>query len=121
MVGKEENYGARDYKCTFIDFKRRPEGPVRATDRQRSLNRSISKRSSMLRNAIVVLAIVLVLGSSGLSTSAFARSGGFGRGGGGGGFCGNNFCGGLCDNTPDPSFGYATPPPTFLPAVPRAP
>jgi hypothetical protein len=36
----------------------------------------------MLRNAIAVLAIVLVLGGSGLSTSAFARSGGYGRGGG---------------------------------------
>jgi len=32
----------------------------------------------MLRNAIVVLAVVLVLGSSGLSTTAFARGGGFG-------------------------------------------
>src|SRR5260370_27102157 len=32
----------------------------------------------MLRNAIAFLAIVLVLGSSGLSTSAFARGGGHG-------------------------------------------
>jgi len=45
----------------------------------------------MLRNTIVVLAIVLVLGSSGLSTSAFARGGGFGRGGGGDGFSDNHF------------------------------
>jgi hypothetical protein len=37
----------------------------------------------MLRNARVVLAIVLVLGSSGLSTGAFARGGGYGSGGGG--------------------------------------
>jgi hypothetical protein len=42
----------------------------------------------MLRNAMVVLAIVFVLGSSGLSTSAFAR------GGGGDGFRGNHFSGG---------------------------
>jgi hypothetical protein len=47
----------------------------------------------MLRNAMVVLAIVLVLGSSGLSTSAFARGGGYGGGGGGDGFRGNHFGG----------------------------
>jgi len=35
----------------------------------------------MLRNTINVLAIVLVLGSSGLSTSAFARGGGSERDG----------------------------------------
>jgi hypothetical protein len=45
----------------------------------------------MLRNAIIILAIVLVLGSSGLSTSAFARSGGFGRGGGGDGYSDSHF------------------------------
>jgi hypothetical protein len=45
----------------------------------------------MLRNAIVVFAIVLVLGCSGLSTSAFARSGGYGGGGGDDGFRGNHF------------------------------
>jgi hypothetical protein len=45
----------------------------------------------MLRNAIVVLAIVLVLGSPGLSTSAFARDSGYGRGGRGDGFRGNHF------------------------------
>src|SRR2546430_866424 len=48
-------------------------------------------RSSMLRKAIVILAIVLVLGSSGLSTSAFARSGGHGGGGRGDSFRGNHF------------------------------
>ena len=32
----------------------------------------------MLRNAMVVLAVVLVPGSFGLSTAAFARGGGFG-------------------------------------------
>jgi len=48
----------------------------------------------MLRSAIVVLAIVLVLGSSGLSTSAFARGGCYGGGGGGDGVRGNHFgCG----------------------------
>ena len=41
----------------------------------------------MSRNAIVVLAIVLAIGSSGLSTSAFAR--------GGDGFRGNHFGGGF--------------------------
>ena len=46
----------------------------------------------MLRNAIAVLAIVLVLGSSGLSTSAFARGPGYG---GGDGFRGNHFGGGF--------------------------
>ena len=60
----------------------------------------------MLRNAIVVLATVLVLGSPGLSTSAFARSGGYGRGGGGDGFRGNHFGGGL-DVTPSDGYdGY---------------
>jgi hypothetical protein len=47
----------------------------------------------MLRNATVVLAILLVLGSSGLSASAFARGGGY-RVGGGDGFRGNHFSGG---------------------------
>jgi len=47
----------------------------------------------MLRKAIVVLAIVLVLGSSGLSTSAFARSGGYGGGGRADSFRGNHFRG----------------------------
>ncbi len=47
----------------------------------------------MLRNATVVLAIVLVLGSSGLSTSAFARGGAYGGGGGGDSFRGDHFGG----------------------------
>jgi hypothetical protein len=46
----------------------------------------------MLRNAIYVLAIVLALGSSGLSTSAFAR-------GGREGFSGNHF-GGVVGGSP---------------------
>ena len=58
----------------------------------------------MLRNAIVVLAIVLVLGSSGLSTSAFARGGGYGRGGGSVGFRGNHFGGGF-GGTPSDGYG----------------
>jgi hypothetical protein len=41
----------------------------------------------MSRNAIAVLAIVLVVGSSGLATGAFARGG---DGGGGDGFRGNH-------------------------------
>jgi hypothetical protein len=60
----------------------------------------------MLRNAIVVLAIVLVLGSPGLSTSAFARSGGYGRGGGGDGFRGNHFGGGFGSTASDGYGGY---------------
>ena len=55
---------------------------MRATDRHRSSNEaatSISKRLSMFRKVIVVLATVLVLGSSALSTSAFALSGGHGE------------------------------------------
>ena len=49
----------------------------------------------MLRNSIVVLAIVLVFGSSGLSTNAFARGGG----GEGDVFRGNHF-GGDFGHTP---------------------
>ena len=55
----------------------------------------------MLRNAIIVLAIVLVLGSSGLSTSAFARGAGYG---GGDGFRGNHFGGGF-GGTPGDGYG----------------
>jgi hypothetical protein len=44
----------------------------------------------MLRNARVVFVIVLVLGNSGLSTSALARGGGYG---GGDGFRGHQFGG----------------------------
>jgi hypothetical protein len=47
----------------------------------------------MLRNAIVVFAIVLALGSFELSNTAFARDGGYG--GGGDGFPGNHFGGGF--------------------------
>jgi hypothetical protein len=60
----------------------------------------------MLRNAKLVLAIVLVLGSAGLSTCAFARGGGYG--GGGDGFRGNHFSGGF-GGTPDDGYGgYGT-------------
>jgi hypothetical protein len=57
----------------------------------------------MLRNAMVALAIVLVLGSSGLSTSAFAR-GGYGGGGGSDNFRGNHF-GRSFGNTPGDGYG----------------
>src|SRR5258707_3741205 len=60
----------------------------------------------MLRNTIVVLATVLVLGSPGLSTSAFARSGGYGRGGGGDGFRGNHFGSGFGGTASDGYGGY---------------
>jgi hypothetical protein len=56
----------------------------------------------MLRNAIVVFAIVLVLGSSGLSTSAFARGGG----GGVDGFRGNHFGDGFGGTPGDGYRGY---------------
>jgi hypothetical protein len=54
----------------------------------------------MLRNSIVVPAIVLVLGSSGLSTGAFARGGGYS---GGDGFSSNHF-GGAFGGTADDSY-----------------
>jgi hypothetical protein len=57
----------------------------------------------MLRNAIAVLAIVLVLGSSGLSTSAFARGAGYG---GGDVFHRNHFGGGFGDTLDDGHGGY---------------
>jgi len=47
----------------------------------------------MLRKAIVVLAIVFVLGNFGLSTSALARGGGHGGSGGGDSFRGNHLRG----------------------------
>jgi hypothetical protein len=56
----------------------------------------------MLRNAIVATAIVLVVGSFGLSTSAFARGGGYD--GGGNGFRGNHF-GGDFSGTPGDGYG----------------
>ena len=61
----------------------------------------------MLRNAIVVLAIVFVLGSSGLSTSAFARGGGYGGRGGGDVFRGNHFGGGFGVTSGDGHGGYS--------------
>ena len=57
-----------------------------------------------MRNAIVVLAIVFVLGSSGLPTGAFARGGGYGSGGGGDGIRGNQFGGGF-GGTPGHGYG----------------
>jgi hypothetical protein len=61
----------------------------------------------MLRNAIAVLAIVLVLGSSGLSTSAFARGAGYG---GGDGFHSDHFGGGFGDTPGDSRGGYGNSP-----------
>ena len=58
----------------------------------------------MLRNVIIVLGILLVLGSSGLSTSAFARGRDYGGGGGSDGFRGNHF-GGAFGGAPDYAYG----------------
>jgi hypothetical protein len=58
----------------------------------------------MLRKAMVALAIFVVLGGSGLSTSAFARSGGYGGGGRADSFRGNHFRGGF-GGIPGDSFG----------------
>jgi hypothetical protein len=49
----------------------------------------------MLRKAMVVLAIVLVLGSYGFSTNALARGGGHSGGGTGDSFRGNHFRGAI--------------------------
>jgi hypothetical protein len=49
----------------------------------------------MSRIATVILAVLLVLGSSGLPAGAFARDGGYGAGGGAVGSRGNNFGGGF--------------------------
>jgi hypothetical protein len=49
----------------------------------------------MLRSATIVLAVLLTLGSSGLTASAFARDGGYRAGGAGIGARGDNFGGGL--------------------------
>jgi hypothetical protein len=58
-----------------------------------------------LRHAKAILAILLVLGSSGLSASAFARGGGYDVGGGGVVSRGNNF-GGFCENPDNGYDGY---------------
>jgi hypothetical protein len=60
----------------------------------------------MLRNATVVLAILVVLGSSGLCASAFARDGDYGAGGGAVGFRGNNLHGGFGGTAGDGHDGY---------------
>jgi hypothetical protein len=71
---------------------------MRAADRQRSLNSwrmqgASSKWVVMLHKTVAVLAIALALGSSALSTSAFARGGGHG---GSGGFGGARMAGSAC-------------------------
>jgi hypothetical protein len=60
----------------------------------------------MPRNAIVVLAIVLVVGSSGLATSAFARGG---DSGGGDGFRGHHLNRGFGGARGDGYGGYRNP------------
>jgi hypothetical protein len=60
----------------------------------------------MLRKATVVLAIVLVLGNFGFSTSALARGGGYGGSGGGDGFRGNHLRSGF-GGIPAESFGVS--------------
>jgi hypothetical protein len=86
---RKQQYQASDYKCTLIDLGHRPETPV---------------RPSMLRNAPIVLAVLLVFGSSGLSAGAFARDGSYGAGRAGVGVRGNNL--GL-DGTPGDGYdGY---------------
>ena len=62
----------------------------------------------MLRKIMVVVAIVL-LGSSGLSTSAFARSGGHGGGGSGDSFRGNHLRGEFGGIRGDSFDGYGNP------------
>jgi hypothetical protein len=95
MMRKQQQYRTSDYKCTFIDFKRRADAHLQTTDRQRILNRAGCrehlKEVVMLRKPLVVLAIALVLGTSGLSTSALARGADHGGGGGGDGFRDNHF------------------------------
>ena len=58
----------------------------------------------MLRNATIVLAALLVLGSTDLSASAFSRDGGYGAGRAGVGVRGNNFGGGF-GGTPGDGYG----------------
>src|SRR5882724_781655 len=63
-------------------------------------------RSSMLRKVIGVLAVVLVLGSSGLTTGALARSGGHGGVDRGDRFRGNHFGGAFGGISGDGFGGY---------------
>jgi hypothetical protein len=60
----------------------------------------------MLRNVTVVFAILIVLGSSGLSASAFARGSGYDAGGGTAGSRGNNLRGGFGGTAGDGHDGY---------------
>ena len=62
----------------------------------------------MLRNATGILAMVLVLGSSGLSTSAFAGSGSYGVAGEDNGFRANQFGGGFAATPADGHRGYGS-------------
>jgi hypothetical protein len=83
MMREQQQYRTSDYKHALIDSG--VDRGFRADNRrQKSLNqggrRKYFKRSSMSRNATIVLAILLVLGSYGPSASAFAGDGGAGAG-----------------------------------------
>jgi hypothetical protein len=62
----------------------------------------------MLRNATGILAMVLVLGSSGLSTSAFAGGGSYGVGGEDNAFRANQFGSGFAATPADGHGGYGS-------------
>src|SRR5882757_288779 len=47
---QRQQYRTSDCKCTFIDFKRAPEAPVRATDRHRSSKRGGCKHLNEVVN-----------------------------------------------------------------------
>jgi hypothetical protein len=81
---QKQQFRTSDYKCTFLDSnvdRKFVGGEPIDTVAHRSGVGIISERSSMLRNAVVVFAIVLTLGTSGLSNSAFAYGGGGGEDG----------------------------------------
>jgi hypothetical protein len=60
----------------------------------------------MLRGATLVLAMLLALGSFGLSASAYAGDGGYRAGGAGAGVRGDNFGGGFAGGLRDESRSY---------------
>jgi hypothetical protein len=109
MTRQRQQYRTSDDRCLFIDlsvYRKLPCEQLIDVGPRIEAAVSISMRSSMLRKAMVVLAIVLVLGSSGLSTSAFARSGGHGGGGRGDSFRGNHLRGGFGGIRGDSFGGY---------------
>jgi hypothetical protein len=106
MTRQRQQYWTSDYKNTFVDFRRAPEVRYeQLIDVSPRIEKGArSMRSSMLRKATVVLAIVLVLGNFGLSTSALARGGGHGDNDRGDSFRGNYLRGGF-RGIPGDSFG----------------